>query len=444
VQSARNPAPPGDASGKVNVDAHCSVVGGQRLTSKEIKINCGLDKDGVRAVMTQAVAGFDLPKLVETARNNQLQDEGRVKDLAEKVGLDAQEIARALEQLGKERGGSAQLAEKFVDIVFQDQQMEFDAGSLRVAPAAQQTKQTVTRISDSRVVVQRVAEDARTLRAHCAAIAGGTVNAGVVDLHCGPTEGEIQRLVAEVVSQADLANLVKQGLNPDSPQIAALAQRLGVTNASVAQLLVSLAKDEVGDDQVARRFAERARKHLDLVLWASTLPDDNAAVALLREQAMAAVGQGEYKRPEALLAAAELVRRSGAPESASTAQNAGQNSSALTIAAQYDDRGRGLLQSQDYVGAAKLFAQAAAEAPNELPLVQAGYLIDQANAEKADNGDPSGKETSRNATEVYHRAFEFIVRSFADLCPGQPAPGVKEVYKALSKDHQTEWTLKCP
>jgi hypothetical protein len=425
-------------AGGVDIDAHCSVVAGQSLSSHAINISCGLDKAGVRAVVTQALTGVDLPKLVANSRSGQHQDQVVIDLLARELGVDAAKIEAALQQAGEESIDQTRLPDRVAEILSRDSHMDVEMASVQVVPDDPRQRQPAKRPpapGPSNDISQRFSHEATTLRASCAAVAS-QVNVDVIDLHCGPSQAEIQKLVSGVINQADLANLVRlatQGGDPSAPQIAAIANQLGLTNNSVMQMLALLGTAKVPESQLLAQYSELARKHMNSVLRASQLPLDNTAVASLKEQALAALGRGDYGQSEALLAAAELVRRSTET----------QKPSALTVAAQSEDRGRALLEKQDYVGAAKLFDSAARAVPDDLPLVRAAYLIDQANSVKAQNGDSTASDSPRDAASLYHRAFEAIVLSFADICPGQPAPGKKESYSATSKD-RTIWSLDCP
>jgi hypothetical protein len=425
---------------RAGVDAHCAVVAGQRLTSHAIRISCGLGEADVRAAVTQAVGRVDLTELVDKARKGQLQDQAEVRDLAERVGISGDKLMQALQQLGQERTGDAALADRLAALVLIDTPVvdvtisRDGAGSAGTEAEHSADQPAPAPRANNRE--QDMVAEAKNLSVNCSA-EGRNVSVDVVDIHCGPSEAEISSLITQVISQADSPGLVKlamQGGDPNAPQIATLGKQLGLTNVSVAQILATLGKEGVPNDQFAQRFTELAHKHMDLVLRAWGLPDGNPAIQSLREQAMAALAQDHYGRAEALLAAAELTRRSAASSSPS----------ALTVAAQNDDRGRELLQKRDYTGATRLFASAAAQVPDELPLVRAAYLIDQANAVRASNDNDADKDAGSLAVPLYRRAFEFIVLSFADLCPDWHSPGDRDSYKAPSKDKKVSWSMDCP
>jgi hypothetical protein len=420
------------------IDARCSLVAaGQRLTSQSIRINCGLDKVGVQTVVSQALAHVDIADLVEKARKGQLEDEAAVSVVADRLSMSADKIIRALQKLGKEQVGKPQLAVRLAAIIVDDAPVEIVLASIGPTPPEPIPNPGP---APPTPIGQHILDDAKKLRADCSAVFGGTVKADQVDINCGPSEATIQSLITEVLSQNDPAGLVKlamQGGDPNAPQIAILGKQLGLSNDSVAKILASLGTDGVPTELFAQKFSELARMHIDFVLRATGLPDGNLAIEALRDQAIVALGQGDYGRAEALLAAAELTRKS----------DPAQRPPALTIAAQSGDRGRELFQSQDYAAAASMFAAAAARVPDELPLVRAAYLIDQANALGAGSGkipDNNARDDARRqAAALYHRAYAFLVLSFGDICPGQPAPGSTETYEAESKD-KTRWTLRCP
>jgi hypothetical protein len=418
---------------RMGIDAHCSIVAGQQLNARAVKVSCGLDKAGVQSVVARTVAGFDFADLIAKARAGRAQDEAGARQLAQQLGVNVDDLIAALRQIDQQPADGRTPADRFAAVIVGDPRIDIDAAPLRLAASSPPVQR-----NDA---VQRLVHEAQRLRADCAAIAGGRVKADTIDVSCGPTAAEIQQLIKDAVNQADLARLIQvaaQGNDASSPQITAIASKLGLTDDSIRQILTRLGQEKVTGDAATQRFAELVRRHVDSVLRASTLPDDNIAVAALRDQAMTALAQGDAGRAEALLAAAGLVLRSAATDVPA------QGSSPLTIAAQNDDRGRDLMRSHDYAGAIKLFAEAASRVPDELPLVRAGYLIDQANAAKALDAATSDGATHRNAADVYHRAYEFMILSVADLCPGQPDGGKTEDYKARSRDGHMTWELSCP
>jgi hypothetical protein len=408
-------------------------VAGQQLTSNSVRIRCGLGKADIERVTTQALGSIDLSGLVEKARQGQLEDQAAVGALVERLGVDAPKIIQALQQLGREGKNDARLTERLAAIVSNDAKVE----TVTADPSAPMPDPPAPAAAPSRSPARShaISQEAKTLRADCAAIAQ-KAKVDVVDIRCGPSEAQIRGLVSQIVEQTDPAGLVKlamQGGDPNAPQVAALGKQLGLTNDSIAQILAKLEKDRVPDEQLTNRFAALTRQHMDFVLHASGLATDSPAIKALREQAITALGKGDYGQTEALLTAAELTQRQDAVQS-----------SALTLAAQNNDRGRELLQqSHDYDGAARLFAAAAARVPAELPLVRAAYLIDQGNALIAGAEASGNKENSEQALSLLHEAYAFMVMGFGAICP-QTGAGTGETYEAKSKDGRVTWTLNCP
>ena len=398
------------------IDATCSVLPGQQVNAHAIRIRCGLDEAHVHSAVTEALSRVRVDDLVEQARKGQLADQEAVRGLADQLGIGTDRIADALRRLAAQPADDSLSAARLATIILSDMPVE---GVVTVGSAAQDPPRRTARVEQRQ---RELAQEVSRLVANCTTVNGDRANADI-DIHCGPSEQEIQRLVSQVVAKADLAGLVKlamRGGDPNAPQIAALAGKLGLTNESVVQLLTRMGQaPESGGDALVAQFAALARQHMNVVLRVSSLPADNPAIALLREQALAALAQGEDKRAELLLGAAELAKRSIAQ----------QSPPALTLAAQADDRGKELARGRDYAGAAKLFAAAAAQVPDNLPLLRAAFLIDQA---QAASGAPD-KDLAAQAGPLYRHAFEFVAESFAVLCDAGAAVGISS-YEARLKD----------
>jgi hypothetical protein len=59
------------------------------------------------------------------------------------------------------------------------------------------------------------------------------------------------------------------------------------------------------------------------------------------------------------------------------------------------------------------------------------------------DAETTGGDARRDAAGVYHQAYQFVVLSAANFCPGQPAPGTNETYEAQSPDGQMTGKLSC-
>jgi tetratricopeptide (TPR) repeat protein len=246
-----------------------------------------------------------------------------------------------------------------------------------------------------------IAAETKKLVADCAAVAAGTVHSETIDLECGPSEADIRALVAKVMSEGDLAELARRATASDtgeSKEIDKLSEQLRLAHDSVERILAILGNGGAPVDPIAQRFAQLAHKHIALVLRLSALPAEDPLIKTLRDQAIFALGQGDYRRSEAILAAAELVRQGGT----------GQTLSALTMAAEAADRGERLLAKKDYQSAAGLFAEAAAEVPNQFTLLRAAYLARQANVLTTHGAEVGDNDALRKAVLVYPTALELL------------------------------------
>jgi hypothetical protein len=385
-----------------------------------LRIQCGLDDAAVREAVHQALSHVNVADLLTLARNGQLAEQAELRDLGNRLGVDTKQLSAALTRVANEPAAGVPPDERLADIIVGSTVVTVTSAVVhnRAVPAPASTSDLV--------------QEAERIVANCSAV-GKYVNAKAVDIHCGPSEAEIQALVSQVIAQTDPATLVRSAMagNTDAPQIAALASQLRLTNASVAAMLARIGQSPVAGKTVAEQFAALARQHMDIVLRASALPVDNPAIAVLREQALEALGRGDEKRAELLLAAADLARSSIAMETPS----------ALTVAAQADDRGKELLRQYDYTGAARVFEQAARKVPDDLPLVRAAYLLDQAKALNAGVEAGGDRDTLTTVRSLYHHSFDDIAVAIVELCSARFVDSPEE-YSATSNDQQTS-TLSC-
>ncbi len=159
------------------------------------------------------------------------------------------------------------------------------------------------------------------------------------------------------------------------------SEELGVTRAAVDSMMAILKEQEVPPEQLEAKLKEFAERHLELTekLHQLSRSNDEPEVAKRREQAAAAIEQGEYDRAGALLAEAVVIDR-GAIDEQQEALDRRKLSAAATIAQQGElERAR-----LNYRKAAGHFADAAglvrafdSDAALDYLLEQASVLYDQ-------------------------------------------------------------------
>jgi hypothetical protein len=324
-ESQGQPEPP-DLSGRVTLRAKCAVASGRKLAADSVTIACGLDKAEIEAVVRQAVGEFDLTTLVEQVRKREVRDPAAIDALGAMLGLTREAVTRLLEKLGETELPSGALIGRLAEVVGRDAEIIREAPPPDPAPQdeantpakrppeadtseapAQQKAEEATPAAQ-----QRVLNDAEVVQAECAAVARGELAIGQVELRCGADQADIKAIVARVVSEFDLPSVLRQlreGAAGDDPLIQALAKDLPLTHASILRLLAMLAATDVPSERAAEELATLAQHHIRLVWQIGRLRSAAPQVGALRDQAAAAVAQGDYPRAEALLAKAEAERR---------------------------------------------------------------------------------------------------------------------------------------
>jgi len=146
--------------------------------------------------------------------------------------------------------------------------------------------------------------------AACGVAAGSSIGAASITVSCGPSEIEIKAIVAKVVSAADLAGLVERAAEHESattPQTAELASKLGLPPDEVSGIFKALARQGLDANRATAQFATVARDYLDVRDRQDRLPPKDPETLYLRQQAAAALRDGDIDHARLLVAAAQLV-----------------------------------------------------------------------------------------------------------------------------------------
>jgi len=149
-----------------------------------------------------------------------------------------------------------------------------------------------------------------------------------------------------------------------------LSRAFGVTDSALTTFFRVLGERKVSTEDLDAKLREVAARHLTLLKQAEASPDDDPKVAAIKQDAVAAIGAGDYVRAKDLLQRAydaDLV-------SARRAQDAA-NKRYLTAAKTRADIGELNWTQLRYAAAVRDFQEAANLVPSGEVLVRSRYLV---------------------------------------------------------------------
>jgi tetratricopeptide (TPR) repeat protein len=114
-----------------------------------------------------------------------------------------------------------------------------------------------------------------------------------------PTSPSIWNLFRDVNVGGDFRQFITQGIPPE--QFQRLAEELGVTRAALTSFFTILEQHQVPPEDLDATLREIAAHYTTLLEWVRTLSADDPRIAQLREEAEAALQEGEFDRAEHLL-----------------------------------------------------------------------------------------------------------------------------------------------
>ena len=194
-----------------------------------------------------------------------------------------------------------------------------------------------------------VAQAAGNVTADHGVAAGGDISGNIT---IGLTPKQVRELVDKILAEADA----------DTTQVVKLATELGVTQGAVTTFLRTLGEKDIPIEELPAKLGEIAERHRNLLAQIEQVRSASPDVQAIKDQAKAAVEQGDYDRAEDLLIKAE------------DAALASADRLLLDAAALRAERGELARTRLDYRTAAGHFAAAADRAPASEPLIRADYL----------------------------------------------------------------------
>jgi len=152
---------------------------------------------------------------------------------------------------------------------------------------------------------QRVAGD--TIIANCAIAAGGSVTARTISVACGPSVDQIEGLIGQISSNAEIINLLKDYRNnrtANAALISKIATTLRMTPADISAVVSALSSEIVIPQNALSQFAGVTREYIDIAVQVqvAALSSSDPAARRVIDQAAAATRDGQLFQARRLLA----------------------------------------------------------------------------------------------------------------------------------------------
>ncbi len=209
------------------------------------------------------------------------------------------------------------------------------------------------------------AQEVRT-QAPCSPVIDRTQGNVTINFSGGCTVGVTPAQLQEIIASIQAGRSVPPELLDRYEQI---SQKFGVTDAAVVNFFRILGENKVATGDLDAKLREIAAQHLTLLKQAAAQAGDDPQVAALKQQAVAAIGAGDYARAEALLQQAFDADLAAAKKALDAA-----NQRYLTAAKTKADLGQLARTQLHYAAAAQAYQAAADLVPASAPLMRADYL----------------------------------------------------------------------
>jgi tetratricopeptide (TPR) repeat protein len=216
------------------------------------------------------------------------------------------------------------------------------------------------------LTVPALAQDVRT-QAPCSPVIDRTQGNVTVSFSGGCTVGITPAELKDIIDNV----LSRRAIPPELlDRYEILSRSFGVTDAALTTFFRVLGERKVATEDLDAKLREVAARHLALLKQAQASSDDDAQVAAIKQEAVAAIAAGDYDRAEDLLKRAydeDLAAAEHAQDAA--------NKRYLTAAKTRADIGQLNWTQLRYAAAAQDFQQAANLVPAGEALVRSRYLV---------------------------------------------------------------------
>ena len=217
------------------------------------------------------------------------------------------------------------------------------------------------------------AQEVRT-QAPCSPVIDRTQGSVSITFSGGCTVGIMPAELASIIDNV----LARRAVPPELlDRFETVSRTFGVTDTALTTFFRILGERKVATEDLDVKLREVAARHLTLLKQAEASADDDPQVAAIKQQAVAAIGAGDYARAESLLRRAfdaDLATARRAQEAATKALEIA-NKRFLTAAKTRADMGELDLTQLRYADAAEDFQAAADLVPAGEPLVRSRYLV---------------------------------------------------------------------
>src|SRR5499427_6139302 len=245
------------------------------------------------------------------------------------------------------------------------------------------------------------AQEVRT-QAPCSPVIDRTQGNVTVTFSGGCTVGIAPAELATIIDNV----LARRAVPPELlDRFETVSRTFGVTDTALTTFFRILGERKVATEDLDAKLREVAARHLTLLKQAEASADDDPQVAAIKQQAVAAIGAGDYARAESLLRRAfdaDLATARRAQEAATKALEIA-NKRFLTAAKTRADMGELDLTQLRYADAAEDFQAATDLVPAGEPLVRSRYLTGLVFAARVAGNYPLAERAAAEALSIQER-----------------------------------------
>jgi len=177
-----------------------------------------------------------------------------------------------------------------------------------------------------------------------------------------------------------------------------LSRQTGVTESALGTFFHILGENEVPPERLSATLVDIAKRYVEFRERLATLPTNGESERRVLSDAQVAIDKGDFDRAETLLR--------GLEEAQAKETNQARRNQATTRA----ERARLSALRLDRLAAAEHYRVAAELTPNEDAAVQAGYLIDSADALREHGDERGDNDALRSSIDRHRHALTLVSR----------------------------------
>jgi tetratricopeptide (TPR) repeat protein len=289
---------------KTDILARCAIVASEDIRGDTLRIRCGLDKDGIDGILSDALAEVGIQDL----RGDESPDTATLQRAADRLGLTMEAMTALLRKTGTNNDTSQQSASTEPPV---RTTLEMGIEDLSQPSAAAQRKGG----KPPELLPERVAlavkpessipeREARQIAGECAAAAGGSMTIESIDIACGPNENEVQGLITRFVDEAGVTD-IRAALSKDAEArsrfVTELGNALHLSDETVETLIRELEGVDASENELRARLSKSVRERMTLSLMLLKIGQTADLLHGRQSETAQAIVNGDLNKARAVL-----------------------------------------------------------------------------------------------------------------------------------------------